>query len=221
MIIFCSNLSYSYSAQQLEKGTLDDIYTDIFSDKIIGEQISTFEEKYGKGVKIDDTTSPYLVRQYLTKGCKIEVEGNKQVNFIKLYISPQCNFNLGQIFSRDESVLVNNLTFGKFDELTDNEGDYGAGCIYMCGNAFDSSIKLSYLCPRYLNYLNIEIEVTQGNEGAMQATQTWADTMIKAKGEDWVIDGKFNEDHSFNDVARKVFKNVPITAIKVGAKIEQ
>jgi len=187
----------------------------IFTPETIGTSIRWFESQYDQAKYVEGDR-----RTYDFDGCSVTVRGKESIDSLSLNnMSSNCNLDLkkmiivGGVDTR--SLPVYKMTFGKFEKQV-GAGHYGADCLTMCGNAYDPSVWMEWEGPRAMGNLKITLEVVLVDDAAIDASFQWRDVMVAEQGEDWVIDTKFNDDHRYDNIARELFKNVPITSITIG-----
>ena len=183
----------------------------IFTGETLGTTIKWFESQYGPAKYVNGDERTYKIDE-----CSLTVRGKERINSLSLDgISPKCSFDLKGLNVVESSLPVYQMTFGMFEKKV-GKGHYGADCLYLCGNAYDPSVWMVWEGSKADGDLKIKLEVVLVGDAAIDASIQWKKIMIAEQGEDWVIDTKFDNDHRYDNAARKLFKNVPITSITIG-----
>lgn len=188
----------------------------IFSPEMFDVDIAYFEKIAGAAI---NTTAN--VREYKIDGCDVTANiGGDKINSLKLNVNQNCTFNLNAFVNRGFSS-VNTLTFGQFNELSTSSGQFIADCLMSCGNSSDSIVSEYWIGSNAEQSLEIKLDVELVDTAAIDAAHNWKEAM-SSKGEDWIIEAKFNCDGAeYDSVAHEAFKNVKITAITIGYYIEK
>ena len=156
------------------------------------------------------------MRTYNVDGCEIQaLVRSGVVNGLAMNVSPSCSFNLDLFFTNEHFGAANRLRFG------DLPTQYGAGrmsadCLEGCGNAADPAVRITGGGFHADNWYTLTAEATLGADDALNAAQAWIKPMAAAKGEDWVTDGDFNCDHTYDPIALGAFRTVKATRVIVG-----
>lgn len=186
---------------------------DVFNASMLGKQLRYFESVAGITQEIRGTEHYFKVA-----GCEVvaEVAQNAVVG-LSLTVSPKCPANLtsflGESFAPDPRKP---LTFGRFAEAAGPSMEFHADCLSGCGNAYDPGVQAYWEGPHALNFIQVRLEVLLVNEPALTASSQWRDGMVRQKGEDYVMDTRFNCERSFDDMALAAFKDVPVTRVTIG-----
>ena len=198
------------------KSRVPTILSKIFTPDTIGQTVTYFEKNYGPAKRIFGNS-----REYDFDGCNVTLDAGESISSIGLEITEQCFFDLNALWGNGDPFFVNHLTFGKFDKLTDNLGNYFADCLQGCGNAYDPSVRLIFEGPRSFDFMSIEISSPLIDDTILKASDIWKQAMLEGHGEDWVIEAKFNCDHKYDPVARKALANIPVKKIRFGNDINE
>ncbi|MNG10507.1 hypothetical protein D3C84_939800 [compost metagenome] len=91
----------------------------------------------------------------------------------------------------------------------------------MCGNAYDPSVYALWEGPRAIGFTQVLVEAMLTDDAAIDAAGKWSTEMKKHKGEDFVIDNKYNCERSFDPIALQSFKPVAITAVTIGTQLSK
>ena len=185
---------------------------DVVKPENLGAQVAWLEDQVGPAFKVDGTN-----RVYKLGACEVGVNTHdgKTVAAFHVEISDTCTFDLTGFIADRGLPPLTQMTFGAF------EGDIGgvrylADCIKQCGNAYDPSVYGYWMGGRVDNLTNVLLEVRLVDDESIDASSAWAKAMEAAQGPDYVIDGKYNCEPKYDEVARKLFAPVKITAITVG-----
>jgi len=182
----------------------------LFTPAMLRADISFIDYHFGPPVStIGDE------RQYDIDGCEVVISGEKSVIFVELAVSPTCTFDLAPFVLTERPLQVHELTFGRFEAEAGDSGTYQADCLLSCGNAYDPSVYLAYEGPRATDFIKVRLGVKLVDDSAIQAAEAWSDIMVKEQSEDWVIDLKFNDDSRYDEIARKLFRNVKISTVRL------
>lgn len=155
--------------------------------------------------------------KFKVQGCNVTatIEGGN-VTRLKLETGPKCPADLTKFVDSFAPAPGKPLTIGAFDESSGGGFVYSADCLTMCGNAYAPSVYALWDGPHATNYLQVLLEVSLTSDEAIAASNAWKDQIVKAKGEDFVIDTRFNCDPQFTASATKAFASVPVTAVTIG-----
>lgn len=178
----------------------------LFTPATLGGTVSALERVAGRA-----TQSTARVRDYRVDGCSVQalvVDG--KVGALAMETSPSCTFDIDPFFDGISVGTANSLIFGRvFDRFTD--GVLTADCLRMCGNAVEPS--LHYTAGDGRRALTIETVLVEEADAADQ----WESTMRAGRGDDWVVDAKFNCDHTFDDVGKSAFHNAKVRRVVIWA----
>lgn len=156
------------------------------------------------------------VHEFEVQGCPVEatiVAG--QVQALRLEIGPKCQPDLSSFIDAYAPPKNQALSFGGF-EKTAGPLKYMADCLMSCGNAADPVVYGFWDGPRAAQFLQVLLEAEQVEDAALSAAGDWEAQVLKARGEDYVMDLGFNCDDQFNAQASKAFKAVKATAVTIG-----
>ncbi len=186
---------------------------DVFNASMLGKQLRYFESVAGITQEIRGTEHYFMVA-----GCEVVADvAQDTVVGLSLAVSPKCPANLtsflGESFAPDSRKP---LTFGRFAEAASPTMEFHADCLTSCGNAYDPGVQAYWEGPRALNFIQVRLEVLLVEEPALTASSQWSDGMTRQRGEDYVLDTRFNCERSFDDMALTAFKDVPVTRVTIG-----
>ena len=185
---------------------------EVFTGDMLGTNQRYFESIAGIARESNGNDHKFKVQ-----GCNVTatIEGGN-VTRLKLETGPKCPADLTKFVDSYAPAPGKPLTFGAFDESSGGGIAYSADCLTMCGNAYDPSVYALWDGPRAVNGMQVLLEVTLTSDESIAAADAWKDQIVKAKGEDFVIDTTFNCDPQFSAGAKKAFASVPVTAVTIG-----
>lgn len=188
----------------------------VFSPYIIGVGLAYFEQLAGVTARrtVDNT------KEYRIGRCDIEVRfDDGRVNSLRIPATVECSdFNLNQFLPNYDNAFppLHQLTQGAFSTETSNAGAFYANCLYACGNAVDPSVYQSWKGSHADRGFEVILETALITEASHDAASAWSGAMMDERGEDWLIDGKFNCTRQYDALAHRLFANVPVSAIQIG-----
>lgn len=184
---------------------------DIVKPETLGAQVKWLEGQAGPAFKVDGDEAIYKIG-----GCDVVVTvENDTIKAFKVDNTSACAFDLKAFFGSPDMPPLEGLTFGAFEAATAPQRFY-ADCVFSCGNAYDPSVYAYWDSGRAGNLVSVTLEAMLVTDDAIDASLKWSETMRKAEGDDYVIDGRYNCETKYNDVARELFKGVKVSAIKIG-----
>lgn len=187
----------------------------VFNGEMLGTNLKYFESVAGVA-----RTSFGDKHTYKVQGCEITADATGgSINDLRLELSPTCKADLGSFIGTFAPPANQPLTFAALHESTGGPLEFYADCLTMCGNAFDPSVYALWEGPRAVGFTQVLVEAILIDDEAIAASQKWADEMKKRKGDDFVIDNKYNCERSFDPVALQSFKLVAITAVTLGTQL--
>lgn len=155
-------------------------------------------------------------RWYKVDGCVLEVvaPGNA-IQSLGLDVGPRCAPDLSSFTMSDTRLPAFPLTVNQA-EAAFGQPVYHADCMSLCGNASEPSL-LAYI-PGYHanNFIDVLLGMPQTTGPAIQAAEAWSTEMTRAKGEDYVIDGRYNCSPEFQESAARLFRNLVVGHVTVG-----
>lgn len=154
---------------------------------------------------------------FKVQGCTIiaTIESDS-VTKLKLDIGRTCQADLTTFIDSFAPAPGKPLTFGSFDAASGGGLVYSADCLSLCGNAYDPSVYAHWEGPRALGFMEVLLEVKLTSDQAINAADQWQAHMVKAKGEDFVSETRFNCDPQFSAQANAAFEKVQVTSVTVG-----
>lgn len=190
---------------------------EVFNGDMLGTNLRYFESIAGIARQSFDNQHTYRV-----EGCEITATvSGTAVSALRLELSPQCKADIASFIGESFAPPANQpLTFGSFRAAAGDLSFY-ADCLTMCGNAYDPSVYALWEGPRAAGNLEVLLEAKLISDQAIDAANRWAQDMSQARGEDWVIDTKFNCERSFDSQAQQHFDAVEVTAISIGSELQK
>lgn len=189
---------------------------EIFSTEMLSSDLSHLEKLAGKPrSKLGNT------REYKIGKCPLTVEtDSKSISSLQMKVSPSCTFDISNVVSNlPKNTYAHKLTHGQFDAITNGGGQFMADCLgLMCGNAADPSVYQYWQAPRSDQFVELLLQTELVSNKAIDASSKWEGIMKKKEGEDFVMDAKFNCG-KYDPDAHRLFKNIPVTHIRVGHRI--
>lgn len=187
--------------------------SDVFNARMLGKQLRYFESVAGITQEIREQEHYFEVA-----GCEVVATvAHGQIVGLSQTVSPKCPANLtsflGESFAPDPRKP---LTFGRFVEAASPGLEFHADCLSGCGNSYDPSVQAYWEGPHALNFIQVQLDVVLVDEPALTAASQWREGMTRQKGEDYVMDTRFNCDRSFDDMAMTTFRDVPVTRVSIG-----
>lgn len=198
--------------------TKSDKLAKIFDQETIGADVAWLENITGPARNTYGKTKIYKV-----DGCEITATTVKgTIDALRMEITPTCTFDLAAVLPRFEGKLppLEKLTFGAFDALTPGAGRFYADCLDQCGNAADPVVIEHWSGGRPDRVIEVMLEVAQVSDATLAAADAWRKAMREGESKDWVIKRQFNCSNKYDELAHKVFRDIPITAITVGWQLE-
>lgn len=111
------------------------------------------------------------------------------------------------------------MTFGQFTQARTNPV-FRADCLHLCGNAADPWVYLESPGPRVTPGIRASAPLVDGD--IIDASFDLRDRMRAERGDDYVVDGRFNCDEAWSVAGRETLAPFRIQEIEVGyAPIER
>lgn len=208
-----------YTTEKKNSDSAFSILNEILSQDIFYSNINYLESIIGIAKNTHSYDENLKSNIYLVNGCEIEIEVSNEtvLNLGISHLTEECTFDLSMFMHNHQDLppLPQNITFGDF-WFNVGPGKYSADCLMGCGNAADPSVYFTWSGSRADLGIEIQLGVILTSDAAIDSAFKWRDVMFAEKGEDYVIDGKFNCSYEYNSIAQKAFKNVKINSIKIG-----
>ena len=191
----------------------------IFQHDMLGAQVPYLERITGPAWRVIGND-----RFYKVAGCTVTVAtADHSIRSWALDLNDRCTFDPNPFFVFDSRISgrlpsANRITFGEFDRLF-RSGQFSSDCITMCGNAADPTAYELVRGGSVANDIDAKLEVVLVGDDALAASRTWAQSMARLHGEDYVNMGQFQCDRDSQPVARAAFAAVRITTLTVGYDI--
>ena len=182
----------------------------VFNGNMLDTNLRYFESIAGIPHKTFGDTHLFVV-----DGCNVEATApDGKVASLSLELSDTCHVDLSSFLGSFTPESSKPLTFGDFSNLK-----FTADCLQSCGNAYEPSVYALWEGPHAANFINVKLEAVQSAGDASDAAQQWEELMQQERGEDYVIDTKFNCDSDYDDVAAKLFEKVRVSKVTIGSVI--
>lgn len=151
-------------------------------------------------------------------GCNITATiQNDSVTALRLELTPGCQADLTSFLGESFAPPAGQpLTVGSFQQAAGDLSFY-SDCLSLCGNAAEPSAYAHWEGPHAVNFREVMLEVVLAGDAALEASNRWQQQMIAAKGEDWVMETRFNCERDFDGQAQQSFANVEVNAISIGS----
>ncbi|MGF6593117.1 hypothetical protein [Pseudomonas sp. 2835] len=189
----------------------------VFNGEMLGTNLKYFESVAGIARTSFGDTHTYKVQ-----GCEITADAaGGSINDLRLELSPTCKADLSSFIGSFAPAANKPLTIAALHESTGGPLEFYADCLEMCGNAADPSVYALWEGPHAVGFTQVLAEVMLTDDAAIAASSKWADEMKKHKGEDFVMESKYNCERSFDPVALQSFKSVAITAVTIGTQLSK
>lgn len=196
---------------------------DVFHGEMLGVTLEYFESKVGPAKTRYDGEYSYVV-----DGCSMGVFADEgTIHALSLELTSECSADLssfiGELAPAEEkkgliSGLWNKkspLTFGSFQESAGFLQFY-SDCLTSCGNAYDPSVYALWEGPRSTGFVQVVLETPIVSDPIIDASNQWEVLMVKERGEDWVMENKFNCDRSYDRPAQAIFSEIAPAKVTVG-----
>lgn len=203
-----TDLNSAYAASKLEQ---------VMDPEMLSADLAYFERITGPARNTQGDQKTYKV-----DSCEVTATvGGGVVSTLRMTLSDKCSFNLNKFLHNANPALPKkNLTFGQFDKSMSGDGVYLSDCLSMCGNAYDPSVYQYWEGSHADGFINVLLEVVLVDDKAINAADQWKDAMVAAKGDDWVMEGKFNcEPNAFNETAHAAFERIRVSAVTIGSEL--
>lgn len=190
---------------------------EVFNGDMLGTNLRYFESIAGIARQSFDNQHSYRV-----EGCEITATvSGTVVSALRLELSPQCKADIASFIGDSFAPPASrSLTFGNF-RASAGDLSFFADCLAMCGNAYDPSVYAHWEGPRAVDFREVLLEAKLVGDQAIDAASRWRQDMSQVRGEDWVIDTKFNCERGFDAQAQQHFDAVEVTAITIGSELQK
>jgi hypothetical protein len=171
------------------------------------------------GVPRESYGNEHLFR---VSGCNITatIQGNS-VTALRMELTPNCPANLSSFIGDSFAPPAGQpLTVGSFQKAA-GDMSFFADCLTMCGNASDPSLRAHWEGPHAVNFREVMLEVVLADDASMQASNQWQAQMTAVKGEDFIIETRFNCERTFDTQAQQSFANVAVNAVTIGSGLSK
>lgn len=157
---------------------------------------------------------------FRVSGCNITATiQNNNVAALRLELTPGCQADLSSFLGESFSPPAGQpLTVGSFQQAAGDLNFY-SDCLTLCGNAVDPSLYAHWQGPHAVNFREVMLEVVLAGDAALEASSRWQQQMTAAKGEDWVMETRFNCERDFDGQAQQSFAAVAVSAVSIGSEL--
>ena len=212
LVSFCSTLALS-SVALLAQAQAQATVAQVFNGEMLGSSLGYFESVAGVAQASDGDTHSYRVQ-----GCEVTATAaGGKVSALRLALSPTCKADLSSFIGTFAPPGNEPLTFGALNRSTGGPMAFYADCLDLCGNAYDPSVYALWEGPHAVNFTQVMLEVVLAGDQAVNAAYSWRDAISKAKGDDFVVDTRFNCERTFDPAAMHHFQGVEVTAVTIGS----
>lgn len=186
----------------------------LFTRDMLEIRVAYLETLTGPAMRIAKLSGDREARTYRLAGCDVTAYVMRgDVYGYGLDVKRACKPDISDIF-RSAPQTSWPMTFGTFGQ--DFWGAaYQANCLTSCGNSSVPLVLFRYQGPHASDYINVELTVALYLDSTLTASETWKDAM-KPRGADYVINGKFNCEGRYQEVAQKAFAGIAFTHLFVG-----
>lgn len=195
----------------------------IFTPQMLNANLAYFEKFTGPAMTSFPVSKTRAeLREYdLGDECIVWTDvANDKIWSMGVKLGPKCTVDLNKFRHYGGQLpTANQLTVGEFSGPTEAV-KFASDCLTLCGNAADPLVFAYSQGSHADGFIDVAVGIGLVNDQALGAANKWKATMESARGEDYVIDLKFNCDEDFNEAALEAFRDVPITAVMVGVELE-
>lgn len=189
----------------------------LFNGEMLGTNLKHFESLAGVA-----RTSAGDQHSYKVQGCEITADApGGTINSLRLSLSPGCQADLSSFIGDFAPAANQPLSIAALHASTGGPLEFYADCLQLCGNAADPSVYAFWEGPRAVNFAQVLVEVVLTDDAAIAAAGKWSAEMTRHKGEDFVLEGRYNCDRSFDPIALQSFKQIAVTAVTLGAELSK
>lgn len=188
---------------------------DVFNGDMLGANLRRFEASAGAAQARHGDS-----RTYRVQGCEIvaNVAGGS-VNELRLELSPTCRADLHSFIGKFAPPANRPLTFGALDAASGGGLAFYADCLRLCGNVGDPSVYGLWEGPRAVGFVQVLVEAKLVDDAPIKAADRWRAAMTRSRGNDYVIDARFNCERTFDTQALHAFANVRASAVTIGTDL--
>lgn len=198
---------------------------EIFDDDMYNVQVPFLESRVGVARRITNLVGEQI-RQYTISGCWVDayVVNNEVRGYGLILGGPDrsypdvCNTEI----PTSTNLRTNNLTIGRFIDgmgigvgIERSDRLLSSDCIFLCGNAADPTVTFHWEGPHVINFLRVDMTIVLAGDASLNAAERWQNVMIKAEGEAFVRNTKFNCDAKYQKMGVELFRDVPVYRIVV------
>jgi len=153
-------------------------------------------------------------REYDIGGCTVRMNAEDGVVVgYAVPMSPACSSLAMPVLAHYGLPETVELTFGQFAQAR-TDPVFRADCLHLCGNAADPWVYLESAGPRVTP--GIRAAAPMVDAALIDASFDLRDRMRAARGDDYVINARFNCDEDWSAAARETLAPFRIQQIEVG-----
>lgn len=153
-------------------------------------------------------------RDYTVDGCNVRVRAEDgRIEGYAIPLTQACSAQALPVLAAYDVPQTLNLTFGQFAEAR-GYSRLQSDCLHMCGNAAEPWIYLASPGPRVSP--GIRVGTPRVDDPSIDAGMRIATAIRTAKGDDFLMDARYNCTDEFSEMARRELAAVPVTEIEVG-----
>jgi len=211
VVFFCGE---AFGATKLER---------IFKPDMLQVQVAFLEKITGPAKFVRSNGLGVETRSYQVDGCKVEAfveqttPGVRAVIRYGLELAPRCNIDFGPFLHNHPNTR--GLTPARFAK-----GSYGAArrvhadCVSTCSpHGVEPTIDLIFDGFMPTNNVGAVLTIAFGRTRAGRDAISQLQRLMESReGSDYVAELKFNCDMKYDEVARKLFADVPVDRVEVG-----
>lgn len=159
--------------------------------------------------------------RYTASGCDVSVSfgEDKAVSQISIALKPGCRFDASKLANLDAPLVIDGpLTFAQFEKLF-GQAHYTSPCLTLCGNAYDPYVDAVVGGVRANGMIDVSAHAIFVEDPVLEAVGQWRDKLQTTKGEDYVMNTKFNCERDQDAIPSAAFANVQVEAFQFGREI--
>jgi hypothetical protein len=189
---------------------------ELFQSETLGVRVAYLESRTGPAMHVYQNAGGLEVRDYKVDGCKVSA-GVKasDVRFLRLDLTPRCNFNLGAFLGKGFQS-TNGMTIGGFAKGLSGGFRVQSDCVENCGNNAEPVVDFNWEGAHSDNFVNLTLGVTLVNGPSLNGASKWTAAMQKQDGDDYVLHTRFNCDRKWDTAALQYFAAAKVDAVTIG-----
>ena len=149
---------------------------------------------------------------YQVDGCRVTAvfDGTK-IAVLRVDLTKTCSGSFKTLYPNGPATDLQTMTLKDLVSYFGG-GQVDADCLYSCGNGWGPEVWFEAGGSQADGALTIRAFLTLDNGAEIG---TWADAMVAAKGEDWVVSGGYHCDQAFQPIAMKTLKSSRLSAVEI------